>query len=63
MNVRGRALAGLARQLGHPRGLAGRLVGRRLNRSNRQIVALPSMRSAFPRAPPAPIWASVAASV
>lgn len=35
MGVRKRLYAGLARQLGHPRGLAGRFVATRLNRSNR----------------------------
>jgi SAM-dependent methyltransferase len=38
MNVRERALAGLARQLGHPDGWRGRLVGRLLNRGNRSTV-------------------------
>jgi len=39
MTVRDRALKALARQLGHPRGLFGRLVARRLNRGNRDMVA------------------------
>lgn len=39
MSVAQRALAGLARQLGEPTGLAGRIVGRLLNRGNRSVVA------------------------
>jgi len=39
MTVGDRALGALARQLGHPRGLIGRLIARRLNRGNRNIVA------------------------
>ncbi len=39
MGLRERFLAGLARQLGHPRGLPGRLIGARLNRGNRTTVA------------------------
>jgi len=39
MTVRDRALKALARQLGHPRGLVGRLVARGLNRGNRDVVA------------------------
>jgi SAM-dependent methyltransferase len=35
MGPRNTLLAGLARQLGHPRGLRGRAVGRLLNRANR----------------------------
>lgn len=38
MDVRGRLMAGLARQLGHPSGLRGRLVGILLNRTNRGTV-------------------------
>ena len=39
MTVRDRALKALAGQLGHPRGLFGRIVARRLNRGNRDVVA------------------------
>jgi arsenite methyltransferase len=39
MNLRQRLNAGLARQLGHPSGLAGRVVGRALNRGNRRVVS------------------------
>ena len=39
MTVRDYALKALARQLGHPRGLFGRLVARGLNRGNRDMVA------------------------
>jgi trans-aconitate methyltransferase len=39
MQVRDRFLAGLARQLGHPDGWRGRLIGRGLNRGNRPVVA------------------------
>lgn len=39
MEVRRRIYAGIARQLGHPGGLAGRLVGMALNRGNRRVVA------------------------
>jgi arsenite methyltransferase len=39
VDVRQRFLAGVARQLGHPQGLAGRLVGARLNRGNARAVA------------------------
>ncbi len=38
MGVRDRLLAGLARQLGRPSGLRGRLVGTLLNRANRATV-------------------------
>jgi arsenite methyltransferase len=38
MDVRGRFLAGVARQLGHPQGVAGRLVGAGLNRGNSRDV-------------------------
>lgn len=38
MGVRDRLLAGLARQLGRPSGLRGRLVGTLLNRANRRTV-------------------------
>jgi SAM-dependent methyltransferase len=34
VDLRARFFAGMARQLGHPQGLAGRLVGARLNRRN-----------------------------
>jgi arsenite methyltransferase len=37
-NVRGTLMAGIARQLGHPSGLRGRLVGAALNRGNRTFV-------------------------
>lgn len=39
MAIRDRLLAGLARQLSRPEGLPGRLVGRRLNKSNRSTLA------------------------
>lgn len=39
MGLREQFLAGLARQLGHPRGLSGRLIGAGLNRGNRDTVA------------------------
>jgi arsenite methyltransferase len=39
MGLRQRFLAASARQLGHPRGWRGRLVGRALNRGNRTLVA------------------------
>ncbi|MBA3799728.1 MAG: SAM-dependent methyltransferase, partial [Geodermatophilaceae bacterium] len=39
MGVRDRLLAGLARQLGRPSGVRGRLVGGLLNRANRRTVA------------------------
>jgi arsenite methyltransferase len=39
MNVRERFLAGVARQLGHPQGLAGRLVGAGLRRGNAKTVS------------------------
>lgn len=39
MSLRTRFLAGLARQLGHPQGLAGRIVGARLDRANARMVA------------------------
>ena len=38
MSIRTRATSGLARQLGHPSGLAGRVVARVLNRRNRAAV-------------------------
>jgi SAM-dependent methyltransferase len=38
VDLQRRLNAGLARQLGHPAGLAGRLVGRALNRGNRRAV-------------------------
>lgn len=38
MGLRQRLLAGTARQLGHPSGLRGRIVGRALNRENRDFV-------------------------
>jgi arsenite methyltransferase len=37
-DVRGALMAGIARQLGHPSGLRGRLVGAALNRGNRNFV-------------------------
>lgn len=39
VGLRARALRSLAAQLGHPRGLSGRLVGRVLNRGNRAMIA------------------------
>lgn len=39
MDLRGAWLAGLARQLGHPSGIRGRMVGALLNRRNRQTVS------------------------
>jgi SAM-dependent methyltransferase len=47
MSARGRIEAGIARQLGHPGGLAGRLISKGLNRGNRRVIeravqALPS---------------------
>lgn len=39
MSVRGRVEAEIARQLGHPGGLAGRLVSKALNRGNLRLVA------------------------
>src|ERR1700748_1457441 len=38
-DVRGALMAGIARQLGHPSGLRGRLVGVALNRGNRRFVS------------------------
>jgi arsenite methyltransferase len=38
MSLRTRLLAGLARQLGHPQGMAGRVVGARLDRANARAV-------------------------
>jgi arsenite methyltransferase len=38
MSVRGRVEARIARQLGHPAGLAGRLLARGLNRGNRHAI-------------------------
>jgi arsenite methyltransferase len=38
MDVRSRVLAGVARQLGHPQGVVGRLVGAGLNRGNGRAV-------------------------
>ncbi|MCV7132512.1 methyltransferase domain-containing protein [Mycobacterium hodleri] len=38
MGVRDTVMAGIAQQLGHPRGLRGRLVGAALNRGNRRFV-------------------------
>jgi arsenite methyltransferase len=38
MSLRARFLAGLARQLGHPQGIAGRVVGARLDRANARAV-------------------------
>ena len=38
MAVRDAVMAGIAKQLGHPSGLRGRLVGAVLNRGNRQLV-------------------------
>jgi SAM-dependent methyltransferase len=47
MGARGRLEAGIARQLGHPGGLVGRLISKGLNRGNRWVIeravqALPS---------------------
>jgi arsenite methyltransferase len=39
VSVRSRLLAGLARQLGHPQGLFGRVVGARLDKANARLVA------------------------
>ncbi|OBH77265.1 SAM-dependent methyltransferase [Mycobacterium scrofulaceum] len=39
MGVRDAVMAGVARQLGHPSGLRGRLVGAALNRGNRALVS------------------------
>jgi len=39
MAVRGAIMAGIAKQLGHPSGLRGRLVGAALNRGNRRFVS------------------------
>src|SRR5690242_19852618 len=39
MGVRDAVMAGVAKQLGHPSGLRGRLVGAALNRGNRRLVA------------------------
>ncbi|MGI8609365.1 MAG: hypothetical protein ACR2MY_09095 [Candidatus Dormibacteria bacterium] len=39
MGWRDRLGVGLARQLGHPSGLRGRLVGVMLNRANRAVIA------------------------
>jgi arsenite methyltransferase len=39
MTARGALMAGIAKQLGHPRGVGGRLVGRALNRGNRGFVS------------------------
>jgi SAM-dependent methyltransferase len=38
MSLRARLLAGLARQLGHPQGIAGRIVGARLDHANARII-------------------------
>lgn len=50
VSVRGRVEASIARQLGHPSGLLGRLVSKGLNRGNRRVIeravqALPSGRN------------------
>lgn len=39
MGVRGAVMAGMAKQLGHPSGVRGRLVGVALNRGNRRLVS------------------------
>jgi arsenite methyltransferase len=39
MAVRGALMAGIAKQLGHPSGLRGRLIGAALNRGNRRFVS------------------------
>jgi arsenite methyltransferase len=39
MAIRGALMAGIAKQLGHPSGLRGRLVGVALNRGNRRFVS------------------------
>ena len=39
MDIRGRVMAKLAAQLGHPRGVPGRVIGRMLNRSNKAAIA------------------------
>jgi arsenite methyltransferase len=39
MGVRDAVMAGIAKQLGHPSGLRGRLVGAALNRGNRRLVS------------------------
>ena len=39
MAVRGALMAGIAKQLGHPRGVGGRMVGLALNRGNRGFVS------------------------
>lgn len=39
MGVRGAVMAGIAKQLGHPTGVRGRLVGVALNRGNRRFVS------------------------
>jgi arsenite methyltransferase len=38
VGVRGAFMAGVAKQLGHPSGMRGRLVGMALNRGNRRFV-------------------------
>jgi len=38
MSARGRVEAGIARQLGHPGGLVGRLISKGLNRGNRRVI-------------------------
>jgi arsenite methyltransferase len=39
MTARGALMAGIAKQLGHPRGVGGRMVGLALNRGNRRFVS------------------------
>jgi arsenite methyltransferase len=39
MAARGALMAGIAKQLGHPRGVGGRMVGLALNRGNRGFVS------------------------
>jgi SAM-dependent methyltransferase len=49
MSARGSLMAGLARQLGAPSGLRGRLVGAMLNRANRNTVAQAVAALSLPR--------------
>jgi arsenite methyltransferase len=52
MGVRDAVMAGVAKQLGHPRGLRGRVVGAALNRGNRRF-----MRAAARALQPDEAWA------
>jgi hypothetical protein len=59
MGLRTRLEAQLARQLGHPAGLAGRIVARGLNRGNAQLIttAVRALEPAACRSPSSGRWA------